>query len=162
MPKPNKFNGAAPLVQPPARTLAVPNDLRLRIEAAYKASDKAHPGALTPQQFLNALIGAGLEFVESDECNPGASNAEFSCCLNSAVRPVELGFRSSMECMAFVRWRVGAPIAITDQLVKLIKRVAPFTYRSEVHSLDVNNRRQFQLRSGKAAPNDPCHEKGLD
>ena len=49
-------NGAAPLAQPPVRTLAVPDDLRPRIEAALKLIEEDHPGGLTLQQFLSALL----------------------------------------------------------------------------------------------------------
>lgn len=57
-------NGAAPLAQPPVRTLAVPEYLRPRIEAAHKRIKEEHPRGLSPQEVLNALIICGLEAIE--------------------------------------------------------------------------------------------------
>ena len=57
-------NGAAPLAQPPVCTLAVPEYLRPRIEAAHKRIEEEHPGAMSHQAVLNALIVCGLEAIE--------------------------------------------------------------------------------------------------
>ena len=64
MPSKAHKNGAAPLVQPPVRTLAVPEYLRPRIEAAHKLIKEEHPRGLSPQEVLNALIICGLEAIE--------------------------------------------------------------------------------------------------
>ena len=52
MPSKANNNGAPPLVQPPVRTLAVPEYLRPRIEAAHKRIEEEHPGAMSHQASL--------------------------------------------------------------------------------------------------------------
>ena len=64
MPSKAKNNGAAPLAQPPVRTLAVPEYLRPRIEAAHKRIEEDHPGGLSLQKLVEILILCGLEASE--------------------------------------------------------------------------------------------------
>lgn len=152
MPSKAHKNGAAPLAQPPVRTLAVPDDLRARIEAAYKVMEEDHPRFLPLQQFFNLLIRAGLENVEfsSEDFETGT----FGVPLRMASNPYERR-KDQKEAMWFLQWIEDAPrCQCSEELILVIRRFAPHLTPAQLEA-------SFAEADGVAVT-DPIHEKGLD
>ena len=123
MPSKANNNGAAPLAQPPVRTLAVPDDLRLRIEEAHKVVEAEHPGAFTLQQLFNVLLLTGLENVEYDSRAYGNAPAGTALC---NLAQLDRSRRTQKDAVAFLRWYIGMPDRpMSTDLVKIISRFAP-------------------------------------
>lgn len=150
MSKANISNGAAPLVQPPVRTLAVPDNLRLRIEAAYLAVEADHPSGLTLQQFLNALLWAGLENVEYAD----HTHHSIPCCkaLSGVADPYQTRGHQK-DCMSFLRWRVGVDVSWDGELTRVIR---VFDDRLLIYSEGLVSEKR------KPVVADPIDEKGRD
>ena len=81
-----RSNGAAPLAQPSVRTLAVPEYLRPRIEAAHKRIEEDHPGGLSLQKLVEIFILCGLEAIEIE--TPAHSNSSTRFGLQFIANPV--------------------------------------------------------------------------
>ena len=116
-------NGAAPLAQPPVRTLAVPESLRSRIEAAHKAVEADHPGAMTLQQLLDVFVVCGLEAIEAGTDAYG--NQTTSSALGHLADPnTPRGLQK--DAMAFLRWYMGpSSPEVPDGLGGVVMTFAP-------------------------------------
>ena len=116
-------NGAAPLSQPPVRTLAVSESLRSRIEAAHKAVEADHPGGMTLQQLLDVLIVCGLEAVEATtEANGNQTTSTALGHLADPNTPRAL----QKDAMAFLRWYMGpSSTEVPDGLGGVVMMFAP-------------------------------------
>ena len=106
MPSKAKNNGAAPLAQPPVRTLAVPEYLRPRIEAAHKRIAEEHQTALNDQFVLNALIVCGLEAIEFQYLAHGTGSTATALQTMAAHWAKRGDQKTALE---FVQWIISEP-----------------------------------------------------
>ena len=100
-------NGAAPLSQPPVRTLAVPEYLRPRIEAAHKRIEEEHPGGLSLQKLVEVFILCGLEAIEIE--TPAHFNSSTRYGLQCIADP-DVTRRIQKQALAFLRWYCGGGV----------------------------------------------------
>ena len=146
----SRSNGADSLAKSPVGTLSVPDNLRLRIEAAHKAVEEDHQGGLTLQQFLNALLWAGLENVEYAD----HSHHSIPCCkaLGGVADPYQTRGHQK-DCMSFLRWRVGIDVSWDGELTRVIRI---FDDRLLIYLADLVSENR------KPVVADPIDEKGRD
>ena len=119
-------NRAAPLTQPPVRTLAVPEYLRPRIEDAHRRIEEEHPGGLSLQKLVEVFILCGLEVIEIE------TEAHFNDPISNGLRYIadpDEKRRSQKEALAFLRWYCGggavSPREVTWDVKRAIKAWAP-------------------------------------
>ena len=125
MPSKAKNNGAAPLAQPPVRTLAVPEYLRPRIEAAHKRIEEENPGAMSHQAVLNVLIVCGLEAIEFQYLTHGTGSTATALQTMAAHWAKRGDQKTALE---FVQWSISEPSptqTVDHKLAKAIKMFAP-------------------------------------
>ena len=119
MAKSHRSNGAAPLAQPPVRTLAVPEYLRPRIEAAHKRIEDEHPGGLSLQKLVEVFILCGLESIEIE------TSAHFNDSIRNGLRYIadpEEKRRTQKEALAFLRWYCGGGVVSPREVTWDVKR----------------------------------------
>ena len=119
MPSKAKNNGAAPLAQPPVRTLAVPEYLRPRIEAAHKRIEEEHPGGLSLQKLVEVFILCGLEAIEIE------TDAHFNDSIRNGLQFIaapDAMRRTQKEALAFLRWYCGGGVASPREVTWDVKR----------------------------------------
>lgn len=113
------------MAQPPVRTLAVPDELRTRLEAAHELIEAEHPRGLTLQQVLNALIVCGLEAIEIDTAGNVAACS--SSALQSITNP-DATRRTQKHALRFLSWYVDVPASqgvVSPQTARAIDHFAP-------------------------------------
>ena len=123
MPSKANNNGAAPLAQPPVRTLAVCESLRSRIEAAHKAVEADHPGDIMLQELLNVFVVCGLEAIEAG--TDASGNQTTSSALGHLADPsTPRGLQK--DAMTFLRWYMGpSNPKVPDGLGGVVMTFAP-------------------------------------
>jgi len=107
-------NGVAPLAQPPVCALSVSDDLRSRIEEAHNTIEEEHPGGLTLQEVLKALIVCGLETIDNAyfaKTGPTFSASALQTLIASRSKRCD-----QKSALVFLRWwALGGGHSRTDQ-----------------------------------------------
>ena len=135
MPSKANNNGAAPLAQPPVRTLDVIDSVRNRVEAAHKLIDEEHPKGLTLNEVFNALIMCGLEAIEDG--SPANGNGTTDAALRTIAHPQRRRC-DQKSALAFLRWYLGGRASsrtVNRKLAEAIEMFAP----QELEFINVEN-----------------------
>ena len=119
MSKAHISNGAAPLEQPPVRTLSVPEYLRPRIEDAHRRIEEDHPGGLSLQKLVELFILCGLEAIEIE--TPAHSNSSTRFGLQFIANP-DATRRIQKQALAFLRWYCGGGVVSPREVTWEVKQ----------------------------------------
>ena len=148
------------MAQPPVRTLAVPDDLRLRIEEAHKVINDDHPSALSLQQVFELLILNGLESVEY--CTGAHGNASVGSALMNLANP-DRSRRLQKQSMLFCRWYVGADRSLTPAILTAISVYADHLTKGVfLEGSDMEAALSKLIANADPLVTDAGVEKGLD